>query len=229
MAFVHLLHYGLLLCFLNCALQSCSAIGSERLNINPITREDLLTGGLLEKPTSLQVENQPLIHELRGKLGRLRNEEFVDGSDPNNNDMRKHLMFVFSHWLKCKQRRISIQDRIDYFRELSDFPNLLWSLFPTREDTVEFRIKSLYSEDDPRRAYNLSRARTGLAPFIDFNGVREKVHIDHLVRDNKVTIEIPEILHKEKTRFIDNFTNIPKREVRRNSTIYWSRFRNGRN
>ena len=153
----------------------------------------------------------------------MRNEGFVDGNDPNNDDIKKHLMFVFYHWLRCKQRRnMSVEQTVRYFNGLRDTQDLVWNLVYTREDTAEFRLKSLYNQaTDPMWLDNLRRARRGGAPFFDFEGVRKKVEIDHLFRHNLVTIELPEELHKIKTRFIDNLTNIPTKNVTRKPGIYW--------
>ncbi|WP_162789912.1 hypothetical protein [Cardinium endosymbiont of Sogatella furcifera] len=205
-------------------LHSCSAIRAHRSNITPITRQDLLEQDLLVRGAGITVaqENRPLIEELRSKLGRLRNEGFVDGTDHNNTSMKKHFMFVFYHCLRCKQSRMSIPEKVTYFSGLNDTPNLVWDLVHTREDTIEFRLKSLYDQgSDPNWRSNLAKSRRGTSPISDFGSGLEKVDIDHLLRSDRVTIELPVSLHKEKTRFIDNLTNIPKRNVTRNSYDYW--------
>ncbi|WP_162789888.1 hypothetical protein [Cardinium endosymbiont of Sogatella furcifera] len=227
----------LILLYTGLFLQSCSSFGAKKLNIH-LEREDLLRENLLERrerniqegdPITVREENQPMIHEVRGKLGRLRNDGFLD-HHIDFTDMKEHFMFVFSNWLRCKQSRdMSVEQKIAYFHQLRDgegliHPRLFWNLRYNREnDTAEFQITGLYIQgiDEIWRA-NLNRSgRTGGAPYFDFGTGEERIDIDHLVRNNHVTIELPQSFHNYKTRFIDSLTNIPKRTVDRDPQPYW--------
>ncbi|TSJ81164.1 MAG: hypothetical protein NMK33_01440 [Candidatus Cardinium sp.] len=262
---------GLLLWFFSFFLQSCSSISSGKLNVH-LNRGDLLRENLLERrkrdiqegrPITVREENQPMLHEIRGKLGRLRNEGFLDHynipANPTRIDrMKKELMFVFCNWLRCKQSRdMNVRAKVTHFSRFIDiqgryyYPNLidnpgvqehpdtLWKLiYNIEHDRAEFKIKDLYNDQrilmaDPderdelkeEQANNLDNTERGVAPHSDFGEGFERVDIDHLIRNNHVTIELPYSLHKFKNRFIDSLTNIPKRTVDRNSRVYWiSRF-----
>lgn len=228
---------GLSLWVFSFFIQSCSSISSRGLGIH-LNRDDLLRENLLEKRVrnieegrriTVREENQPMIHEVRGKLGRLRNDGFLD-HPIDFTDMKEHFMFVFSHWLRCKQSRdMSVNQKIAYFHQIRDgegliHPRLFWNIRYNREnDTAEFQIRDLYIQGiDERWRANLNRSgRTGGAPYFDFGMGRERIDIDHLVRNNHVTIELPQSFHNYKTRFIDSLTNIPKRTVDRAPQPYW--------
>ena len=279
--------YKVILLYTVLFLQSCASIRSGRSNIHINIRDLLTSPNLLERRElkivedriesgsriSVRTENEPMIHEVRGKLGRLRNEHFLDHYDiPNNptkiDKMKEELMFIFYHWLICKQSRdMSVQDKVRYFSQLRneqgnyypnyidnqnqlEHPDTVWKLiYNSENDRAEFKIKDLYQDQNiifarrnrnnetieelqEEQEDNLSLTEDGKAPWSDFGAGFERVDVDHLIRNNRVTIELPNSLHKLKNKFIDNLTNLPKREVKREPANHWrNRFqeRNNRN
>lgn len=228
---------GLSLWVFSFFIQSCSSISSRSLSIH-LNRDDLLRENLLERRQrniqedgliTVRQENQPMIHEIRGKLGRLRNDGFLD-HHTDFTDMKEHFMFVFSNWLRCKQSRdMSVEQKIAHFRVLRDgegliLPRLSWRLVHNMEtDTAEFQLKTnFYDRNTNYGEGNLNGSGfSGRAPRFDFGMGRERIDIDHLVRNNHVTIELPQGFHNYKNRFIDSLTNIPKRTVDRDPKTYW--------
>lgn len=216
----------IILLFISFLLKSCSSILSSRSNIIPITGEDLLGNGLLrrQRGMTLRDEGQPLIEELRKKIRKLEEEGFIGGADPNNSDMKKHFMFIFSHWLGYKQSNKIWTQRIPTFQLNHNAGNLVWEprlVYLGFMPIVEFRLKSLFTNNDPYLNQNQFLKAQGNAPLFMYNGIQEIVEIDHLFRDNRVTIELPESLHHEKTRIVDNLLSGTRTPPDRDSHDYW--------
>lgn len=229
---------GLLLWVFSFSLQSCSSILSRGSNIIPITGEDLLNNDLLirQRGITLRDEGQPLVEELRRKIRVLQRRLFLGGQDPNDDNIKKHFIFVFYHWLGYKQSGMVWNNRIPTFMQIGGANRLVWTPhllpFDIRRQKVEFRLNNLFTNRDPFRddmnignvrvMGNLTRKRLGNSPLIMYNGRQNIVHIDHLFRDDSVTIELPEELHNEKTDFVDNLLNLSRRPPNRQPTRnYW--------
>ncbi|UWW96952.1 MAG: hypothetical protein NMK33_00020 [Candidatus Cardinium sp.] len=124
------------------------------------------------------------------------------------------------------------------FRRIPGNQMLIWE--PVRVDwdtnvarnnrrpyTVEFRIRDLFtnfygfrSHDDSGHLdiFNWDFAEHGRSPRY----LGDRVDVDHLFRDNSITIELPAFLHREKNRFIDNLIRLPLENVIRESDNYWT-------
>lgn len=176
---------GLLLWFFSFSLQSCF-IGERRLNINPITRKDL------DEDMAKHV-NGVFPKELKKKFIRLENEGFVGGVDPNNDDIRKHFMFIFCHSLNLKSpgALFNVVERdqfVNLFTQLPDAQNLVWNPVPVDRYSaippymVEFRLRNLFTANDPFMPANLGRKAAGHAPDFIYNGIVERIDIDHLFK-----------------------------------------------
>lgn len=213
-------------------VQSCSSMRSNRSSIMPITGEQLLSHGLLQpvsqRSTTLRDEDQPLIEELRKKIRKLKEKNFIEGRDGRNNDnIRKHLMFVFYNWLLYRQSKITWDRRMSQFSQIMQTRSatgLLWTpVLVNRgmKQVVHFKLNNLFTNSDPFLQENLNARIRGRAPVLPYNNQVEQVHIDHLFRDDRVTIELPKSLHEEKTQVIDNLINISIQTPVRNSTEYW--------
>lgn len=223
---------GLLLWFFSFSLQSCSII-ANRSNIVPITRQDLLGHAVMQVGQAGQGIG-PLTYELDDKITELINEGFVEGQDPNNNDIRKHLMFVFHHSLNHKQSDMTLQQRLAFFEGNVNAQNLVWEfgiidiIHPrtrVQRRVLEFRLRSLFNEiEDPLSEENLELARNGNAPdYVNENLDLDPVEVDHLLKYNDIVIELPQTLHRLKTRLIDNLINPPDGNIIRNASSHWKR------
>lgn len=252
---------GLLSWFLSCFLQSCS-IRSRGLNadINTIPVE-LLQRNLASHvhgciPRETRAKFQRLQDE--GFLGRTSPDfRNIQG----NNDIRKHFMFLFYHCLNLKEPGVMFgtqnerDEFVNRFRSIPGNSMLFWK--PVRVDrrnsrrpyTVEFRIRELLTdlgnldvEDlnesgildesdnlDIDALYALDNVQNRRAP--EYLG--DTVQIDHLFRDNSITVELPDYLHLQKTMLIDNIIRVPLQEqirglVREPGTYWHGRHERGR-
>ncbi|MDN5247485.1 MAG: hypothetical protein V3580_04690 [Candidatus Cardinium sp.] len=238
---------GLLLWLFSFSLQSCSIRGRE-LNINPILIE------ALRRDLACHV-NGCFPKETMAKFQRLEQEGFIGGDVPNdgyirnNDDLRKHFMFLFCHSLALKEagrmfenERIRNQFIYDFTR-VQGSANLIWEPIAVnrqshrRPYTVEFRLRDLLTDfgdltvrdlddsgvlDEERNLhidalFALDNVQHGRAP--EYLG--DRVDIDHLFRDNSITIELPAFLHGQKNILIDNLIRVPRENVIRTSSNYW--------
>ena len=255
---------GLLSWLFSFSLQSCSIRGKE-LNIDSIPIE------------RLQQNLRSHVHgciprETRAKFQRLEDEGFLGGQIPengdirNNDDFRKHFMFLFYNCLRLKEpgRMFETAEErnrfIINFRAIAGSEDLIWEPIPVnrrgnarrpsrRPYTVEFRIRDLLTdfgnldvedldasgvldeEDnlDIGALYALDNVQNRRAP--EYLG--DTVQVDHLFRDNSITVELPDYLHRQKTMLIDNLVRVPTDEqlegLIREAGNYWQgRYRRGR-
>lgn len=237
---------GLLSWFFSFSLQSCSIRGGE-LNINSIPIERL-------QRNLASYVNGCIPRETRAKFQRLQEEGFLGRTAPdfrdiqNNNDVRKHFMFLFYHCLNLKEPGVMFRtanerdEFVNNFRRIPGSAMLFWE--PIRVDrnsnrrpyTVEFRIKDLLinfrglrdlnesgnlDDSGNLNVFALANIQNRHAP--EYLG--DIVEIDHLFRDNSILAELPGYIHNQKTILIDNLMRVPRQEqvagLIRESGNYW--------
>ena len=212
--------------FLLLFLQACS-YGANRSNITPIRVRDIESDRLLNR-------------ELSRKITKLERLGFIEGNDRNHNNIRKQLMFVFYHAFQFKRiGNLTRDQKIRRFEALPEFRNLVWSIYPNEQDEntnlIQFKLKDILTQKDLHRLSNEDKIEEGNAPSLQCNSdlcfvqrtdkrtawPAESIEIDHLLRDNDITIELPRTVHREKTKFLDGFLDAPNIQIRRNSFQYW--------
>ncbi|MGI2299141.1 hypothetical protein [Candidatus Cardinium hertigii] len=142
-------------------------------------------------------------------------------------------------------RHNMIQKIVRFFGNNGDNVNrramgLMYSAVPVTQNNqtvgVKFVLNNLLSQDnDPNRVNSINKINNGLSPEIytsnktflvlGNNNVQlfgpiyrlERLEVDHLLRDNIVTIEIPYHIHKEKTNLLDRFLSSSEENIERNS------------
>ena len=223
--------------YIGLIFQSCSA-QTDRLNLRTVQKEDFkeypMLGGAFHNETDREID-------------KLEREGFIGGpSDTDDIDIKKHLMFVLFHSLKFKRSSTSIQERIDFFNdedEDGDAKGLMYRAVDVTEETegeederkkIAFELKHLFTEEDPSSKKNIDKICRGIAPGVEVvnnfflvkgdkvpGSKDQKVHIDHLLKDNTNTVELPVNLHlREKTKYLDKIISAPEDFIQRDSKKY---------
>ncbi|MDN5247424.1 MAG: hypothetical protein QWI37_04285 [Candidatus Cardinium sp.] len=150
-------------------------------------------------------------------------------------------MFLFYNFLIIKEPGRLFENRQERdefvydFRRVQGSGMLLWEPIPVNKRAyrdrppkylVKFRIKDLFLDfyDFPPgnnlrnlNIFEFAVAQDGRAPqYMD-----DTVDIDHLFRDNSITVELPSFIHAEKTMFIDNLIRVNTEKLIRESRDYW--------
>lgn len=221
----------LIFLYIGLFLQSCNSIQKQRMLSHPIRDTDI--------ERDLGQADSPLIIELRSKIQRLaRNGFILQGNNLRNHSMREDLMFVFYHSLRFKRPGVPFfnqneRDRfVNLFIQNDGFRTLVWDVIrvdrpssniPQRRYMVEFRLKDLFKNTHRSLQGNMARAQEGTAPDYLYNDGIETVDVDHLFRDNSITIELPRTLHQDKTLDIDNLMDRNEERVIRDAAGHWKK------
>ena len=226
-------------------LQSCS-VSNHKLGVNYVSRNDV-------EQDLRRYRNGAFPIELRNNIQRLENQGFVGPNAQNDNvNVRKHLMFVFYHCLRLKQEATvdnvvnsaeMMQNILDFFAEDGDAEGLMFTPVEVVENNqrvqIKFILNNFLTNNDPNRVNNMNNIEARLSPEVYVRGGRflvegniqqfigneelEIMEIDHLLRDNIITIELPSPVHNLKTRFIDKLTSSVGEGIERNARRYWRR------
>ncbi|WP_144087207.1 hypothetical protein [Cardinium endosymbiont of Dermatophagoides farinae] len=230
-----------LLLYIVLFLPSCYSIKNGKLGVHPT-----ITIGELEQDLADDVDGC-FYRETISKFEKLEEIGFLGDQIPNNDNIltsdhvRRHFMFLFFNCLILKEPGRLFQNAqerdefVDDFRRIPGNGMLLWEPIPVNKRPwrdrparylVEFRIKDIFLNfyDFPPgnnlgnlNIFEFAVAEAGRAPQY----MNDTVDIDHLFRDNSITIELPSFIHAEKTMFIDNLIRVNIENLIRTSRNYW--------
>ena len=231
----------LLFCLL---LNSCS-ITKEKLGLNYITEEFLDEDRRRPVNGVLPTELWSSIHNLQdeGFIG-------IENEAHDAINVKKHLMFTFYYCLQFKQESTAnnqvdsnamMTNILGFFREDPGARGLMFTPIEVRRNNqrvgIKFILNNLLTNNDPHRLENLNIIRDKRSPKIYLNDDcflvqgnpqqlvgsedLEIVHVDHLLRDNIITIELPSPVHDIKTRLLDKLTSSLGQGVERKPQKHW--------
>lgn len=209
---------GVFLWFFIFSLQSCS-LATNKLGVNYISANDL-------EQDRRRYRNGVFPRELANNIGRLEAEGFVAINAQNDAvNVRKHLIIVFYHCLRLKHESIvnnvnMTQSILNFFGNNGVNPNPAAAglMFLARQvdinnvaSPIKFVFTHLLTQNDPNIINNQIRVNASTAPFVRLdnqsclalnNGIDRKLEVDHLLKDNTVTIELPASVHRLKTSYL---------------------------
>lgn len=234
---------GVCISFFSFLLHSCSVV-NNKLGVNYIQDQNL-------QQCRRKYQTGVLPIEFKNNVERLTMEGFVGPNAQNDNiNVRKHLMFVFYHCLRIKQQANGnnanmINNIFQFFGDgiINPNPNAIGLMFNPRpvqgndgQPAIRFMFTHLLNQNDPRGAANTRLVNGSTAPFVRIdnqlslvlNGnavvnqwVDSKVEVDHLLRDNRITIELPRPVHELKTRYLDKLLSPTGAGIIRRPALHW--------